>query len=89
MNDEEKKLTPEQEMQRIYAQRRTTSLMEQIANQSQRIADLEANLAVLQHQIELLDKAAKSQSNLSLKEEESMPGDKPLESDLEKADQKH
>ncbi len=89
MNDEEKKLTPEQEMQRIYAQRHRTSLMEQIANQSQRIADLEANLAVLQHQIELLDKAAKSQTNLNLGENDSVPGDKPLEGDLEKADQKH
>ena len=69
MDKEEQKLTPEQEMQRIYAQRRTTSLMEQIANQSQRIADLEANLAVLQHQIELLDKAAKSQTNLKLGED--------------------
>lgn len=89
MDQQEQQLTPEQQMQQIYAQRHRTSLMQQIADQSQRIADLEANLAVLQHQIELLDKAAKAQTNLPIGDGDSVPGDKPLEGDLETADKKH
>lgn len=80
MEQQQQQLTPEQQqLQQLFTERQRGSLLQQIANQAQKIADLEANTAILVHQIEALNEAAKGQAQTSAQDSEpKLVGEDPI-----------